>query len=135
MKFNQIDLKDFVDLFQADSKDFVDLSQANSNHKTSCLKSRVLLSENKEYYLLDIEFPGFEREEISIEVINNTLVILASRNGLQDKNHLRKSLKNNFQIEDHIDLDNISATLKNGVLSVKLPIKQIKDNRKKITIS
>lgn len=82
--------------------------------------------ESDKGYSLEIELPGFEKEDISISLENNYLTISAKRSTSQDKDQkfLHKerhiSFKRSFYVES-IKEDDINASYKNGILSIFLP--------------
>ena len=83
-------------------------------------------------YLLEAELPGFEREDIGIDLDGTTLVITArhsSESGEKDKdgNYLRRerkfgSFSRSFNIKS-IDTDAITAEDNDGVLTLTMPEK------------
>lgn len=83
-------------------------------------------------YVLDAELPGFNKEDINIQLSDNNLTISATHNAessAKDKNgqYLRRervygSYSRSFDVSD-IDTANIKAAYKNGVLSLNLPKK------------
>ena len=83
-------------------------------------------------YLLEAELPGFEREDIGIDLDGTTLVITArhsSESGEKDKdgNYLRRerkfgSFSRSFNIKG-IDTDAITAEYNDGVLTLTMPEK------------
>lgn len=83
-------------------------------------------------YVLEAELPGFNKEDINIQLSNNNLTISASHaaeSSEKDKKgkYVRRertygSYSRSFDVSD-IDTANIKAAYKNGVLSLKLPKK------------
>ena len=75
-----------------------------------------------------VELPGFDKKEIDISVNEGLLAISADRS-FEDKketkyHHLERSygkFYRNFRLPDSVDETKISAELKNGVLSLRLP--------------
>ena len=75
-----------------------------------------------------VELPGFEKKEIDISVNEGLLAISAERN-FEDKeetkyHHVERSygkVYRNFRLPNSVDETKISAELKNGVLSLRLP--------------
>jgi len=81
--------------------------------------------ENEVYVTL--EMPGVNKEDISLDVQDNTLIIKVDREG-------RKYYKE-IELEDKIDPDKIKATYSNGVLDIVIKkIEQKKKSGKKIPI-
>ena len=79
-------------------------------------------------YILEAELPGFTREDIHAEINNGYLTIRAehkSENEDKNESYLRRersfgSFSRTFDLEG-IDADTISASFKNGVLTLELP--------------
>lgn len=123
--------KNFLNVFQ---KDF------NSFFESSSMKTDII--KNKDFYLIQAELPGFKKEDISIEIKDDELLISAKyEDNLEDKteNYIKKerrmnSYKRIFNISD-IKQDLIEAKYENGILELKLPKKEEKiPQTKKINI-
>lgn len=123
--------KNFLNVFQ---KDF------DSFFESSSMKTDII--NNKDSYLIQAELPGFKKEDISIEIKDDELLISAKyEDNLEDKteNYIRKerrmnSYKRIFNISD-IKQDLIEAKYENGILELKLPKKEEKiPQTKKINI-
>lgn len=78
-------------------------------------------------YILEAELPGFQKEDIQLELNGQLLTITASRKGGSDANKSyilqeRKSasFKRTFDISG-VDGDVVTAAYENGLLRVKLP--------------
>ena len=78
-------------------------------------------------YILDCDLPGFAREDVSAEIKNGYLTIRAERkNDTESRdNYLRRertygSFSRTFDLEG-IDAEAITATFKDGVLTLNLP--------------
>ena len=90
---------------------------------------RVDIEETEASFLLQADVPGMSEETIEIIVDDNALILKGSRIAPQkDDNkssHLRErrfgSFERRFKLGSHIDQDNIEASYKNGVLTVRLP--------------
>lgn len=91
---------------------------------------RTDISEKDGNYLLEAELPGFEKDDIRVELDGDTLTIGAQRtesNDEKDKdgNFIRRerrygSFSRSFDVSG-IDVENIKGDYKNGVLSLTLP--------------
>lgn len=93
-------------------------------------------------YLLEAELPGFEKDNISIDLKDDVLTVSASRKEEKeekDKKYIRKeryegTFSRSFDVSG-IDQENISAAYDNGVLKLTLPVKaEPKEEMRKITI-
>lgn len=87
--------------------------------------------ENAEAFFLYVDLPGVKREDVSVDVENNLIVIKGKREHKTDATketlHLveRESgcFYRSFQVPNNVDTENIDAQLADGVLVVKLPKK------------
>lgn len=95
-------------------------------------------------YLLKADMPGFQKEDIKINVQGNELCISAERKERNDDkdqkgNYIRRerrydSLSRSFGL-DGIDAGKITASYANGVLQVELPkVVEVKPEAKAIEI-
>lgn len=94
-------------------------------------------------YLLEAELPGFAKEDISVDIDENRLVISAQKtkeNDETDKDgkYIRKeryfgSYKRSFNL-DGIDAENVSAKFENGILALNLPKKVEAPSSRKLEI-
>ena len=81
-------------------------------------------------YLLDAELPGFNKEDISLDIKDGILTITAEHNESNDQkddkgNYIRRerrygSFRRSFDISG-IDENAISASYQNGILQLTLP--------------
>ena len=104
------------------------------------------ISETETAFNIELSVPGFNKEDIKIEIDKDLLKISAAsevKNQEKDENEkvLRQefrtsSFTRSFTIPDNIDTENISATQKDGILQISLPkeTKAIEDKVKKIEI-
>jgi len=85
------------------------------------------------------ELPGIERKDIKVDVTGGLLIISGERHyekEMKEENVLRVersygSFSRSFSLPDSIDGDKATASLKDGVLEVKLPKKEITQPRTK----
>ena len=97
-------------------------------------------------YELDIDLPGFKKDEISVELENGYLSISAAK-GLdkdeQDKQgkYIRReryagAMQRSFYVGDHITQEDIKARFEDGILRLSIPKKDAKavETKKTVTI-
>ena len=84
------------------------------------------VKDNGNDYSVKIDIPGFEKEEIDIEVVDNILNIKAKS--------AEDSKKFALYVPNDIDKNNIGASLKNGQLTVTLPKLRPQTNVQKVRI-
>jgi HSP20 family protein len=75
--------------------------------------SSAKLKDNGDNYSLRVDIPGFEKEEIDIDIVSNILYLKAKNA------EGRKSLS--FYVPKNINKEAISASLKNGQITIILP--------------
>ena len=92
---------------------------------------RCDIHEKEENYLLDIELPGYRKEDIEMAVDNGYLTVSAARNNeSEEKNdkgevirqeRIQGTCSRSFYVGDTVDVDHIQAHYDNGVLKITLP--------------
>ena len=93
---------------------------------------KVTVYQAQDSYTVEAELPGYQKDDITINFEHKTLTILAKRvsNIQQDSTYLINERNSNEQsrqfIFKNIDTNKINASMNNGILTVKLPIKQTK---------
>lgn len=85
------------------------------------------VSDLGEKYLVEAELPGVDHEDLSIDATVNSLTIKGKRNvappeGYAAHRQERSSLEFSraFNFENKLDLEKVSAHLKNGLLRIEL---------------
>ncbi len=90
----------------------------------------VDICETETEFILAAELPGVKLEEVRIEVFHNELVLTGSRpfprEGVNREDYYRLEgsyglFERRFPLPAAVDRENISASLKNGVLKVTIP--------------
>lgn len=94
-------------------------------------------------YVLETELPGFDREDISVDIDGNILSIRAEKKDCPDpesgeKNYIccerrQCAVFRAFDISE-TDGDGVSAEYKNGVLKLTLPKKEVRQKTRRLEI-
>jgi HSP20 family protein len=125
------------DLVSRMFKSFYDVFNQNDllDDKLNTFKTDI--TETKDAYLLEAELPGFDKEDITIDIYNNQLTIRAKKDEIEetrdkDDKVIRKEryygeLVRQFYVDNIIE-DEIQAKLDKGVLKIKIPKKQKDEN-------
>ena len=105
----------------------------------SIMKTDV--KETEKNYILDVDLPGFKKEDVNLNLENGYLTISAKRehkvdNENRKENFVRRErsfgqFSRSFYVGD-VEQDEIEAHLENGILTIKLPKeeeKKAKSNR------
>lgn len=102
---------------------------------TNIMKSDIY--EQNENYVLEIDLPGFDKENVSIDYHNEYLTIKAVKNDNHDENdkYIKKErfygeYKRTFYI-GNLDESNIKANYNNGVLKITFPKEDVKKETEK----
>jgi len=103
----------------------------------------VDIYEDKESYILWIDLPGVEKDDINLKVEENSLIIKGERKSPADtekQNYLKAERQmgnfyRSFTLPRHIDIEAIQAKYDNGVLQLKIPKKsEVKSKEIKINL-
>jgi HSP20 family protein len=81
------------------------------------LRPTADLQEGKEGFRLILDVPGVGSDKLTVQVHRGTLHI----EGIRDD---RVGYRRSFELTDVVDLKNVQAELKNGVLTLTLPRSQ-----------
>lgn len=108
---------------------------------------RTDVSDNGSCYLLDMELPGFKKEDIKAELKNGYLTISASHEENKDEKDQQGKLirqerysgscRRSFYVGDGLKQEDIKAAFENGVLKLqfpKEPLKTVEDSPRYIPI-
>jgi HSP20 family protein len=97
--------------------------------------------EDAEHFFVEAELPGFSIEDVDISFTNNQLVISGERKATpgSEGEYLRRErgvgkFSRGLRVSSEINAERISASLKNGVLTVTLPKAEAAKPRK-ITVT
>ena len=100
--------------------------------------------ENDDHYDVDIDLPGFNKDEIKLELENGYLTVSASKSlDEEHKNQSGKlirqeryagSMQRSFYVGENITEEDISAKFENGVLMLTVPKKDAPKLPEKKTI-
>ena len=121
------------------SRGFDDLFDILPVRKDNRMKCDIYEKDNK--YFIEMEVPGFNKEDIDISLKEGYLTVKAEKkmsNEEKDENkkYLRKE-RNYIKTErsfnlGNIDEENIDASFENGVLKIEIP--KVEENKRTIEI-
>ena len=124
---NEASLFDYLDNMERSF--FGDMTQNLAQFRTDIL-------DRGDHYELQAELPGFEKEDINIDIKDDYLTISAEHSSNDEEkdekgNYIRRersfgSYKRSFGISN-VEHDGISAEYKNGVLTIELPKKKAEE--------
>jgi HSP20 family protein len=133
----------FDDVFSRFRSDFEDLLFPSpwTNIFPAIPETRVPLVDLEDQgknFLLKAEMPGFKKEDIEIDVQENSISVSAEVGWSYDKKEQEyvckeracRSFYRTIQLPEDIDIEKVSAELSDGVLEINLPKKKPKKKRK-----
>ena len=105
-------------------------------------RPQVNTLEQETAYLLDVDLPGISKESITIDVKDRELTISGERTFKSEhtKDDYLKiesmygKFSRVFTLPENVDVENITATSENGVLSISIPKLEEVDNHYTISI-
>ena len=88
------------------------------------------IKETEKSYLLDVDLPGYNKEDIKIDITDGYLTIHAKKNEAKEEKEEGKFLRRErfsgeatrrFYVGEDIEMDEVKASFKNGILSLEVP--------------
>ena len=100
--------------------------------------------EHEDHYEVDIDLPGFTKDELTIELKDGYLTVSAAKGLDKDENDKKGKLirqeryagamQRSFYVGEELTEEDIKASFKHGVLSLNIPKKEAKAVPEKKTI-
>ena len=98
-------------------------------HAKNIMKTDI--REHEKGYEVDIDLPGFKKDEITMKLENGTLTVSAAK-GLdkdeeqKDKKYVRReryagAMSRSFYVGEHVAVEDIHPKYENGILSFSVP--------------
>ena len=126
---------DFLSDFLSDPWDMGFFGNRPQGQKPAPAMRKTDIKETEKAFELDIDLPGFKKENVHAELQDGYLTVSANtETETEDKDeqgtYLRKerftgSCSRSFYVGDDISEDDISAKFENGILKVTVPKKQL----------
>ena len=123
---NWFDLPDFRDLDRVEKKLY---------GKNAARLMKTDVHEQEDQYEVDMDLPGFKKEEISLELNNGYLTVSAAKGLDKDENDKKGklirqeryagSMQRSFYVGENLTEEDIKASFKHGVLSLIIPKKEV----------
>lgn len=119
----------FDDWFDDFDGEFYDKKNSLYNHSRNIMKTDV--RETEKSYELDIDLPGFKKEDISVSLDHGYLTISSQKKQENDEKnddgqYIRRErcigfASRSFYVGDHVTCDDIHAKYEDGILKLSLP--------------
>lgn len=119
---------------------FTDVDKAlYRKHARNLMKTDVKETETE--YVVDIDLPGFKKEEIQMELVNGNLTVSAAKGLDKDEkaengSYIRReryagSMNRSFYVGEHVKKEDIHPKFENGILTFHLPKEEKKVKEQK----
>ena len=104
-----------------------------TEHESKIMKTDI--KEKKDKYLIDIELPGYQKENIKMEVEDGYLTVHAEINSDNEEKEEGKFVRRerysgacsrSFYVGTEVKSEDIKASFKNGILKIEIPKKEEK---------
>lgn len=104
-----------------------------TNEESKIMKTDI--KEKKDKYIIDIDLPGYEKENIKMSIEDGYLTVNASTNTEKEdkeegkfvrKERYMGSCSRSFYVGDAVESEDIKASFKNGTLKIEIPKKEEK---------
>ena len=124
-KRNEFDL--FRDFFDGD--DLFPIKRESTIMKTD-------IKEKKDKYIIEMDLPGYDKENIQLSLKDGYLEVTAEVNKEENSDENEKFVhkeryyghcSRSFYVGDQIKEEDIEAEFKNGILKIRIPKKEIKE--------
>lgn len=128
----------FETLFNSIAKDLFDTPTNNCLLKHHSVKPRINVDSNKELICIMAEMPGVDEKDIEISVEDEILSIKTccedktkeQDNGYTYKEFSCENFERAFSLPHDVDKKEISASYKNGILKINMPLQKKKKSTK-----
>lgn len=96
------------------------------------------IREDDKSYLLEVDLPGYSKDDIKIDITDGYLTINAKvekENNDDSKNYVRRErftgeVSRSFYVGEDIKEDEVKASFKNGILTLEVPKLSLEDKTK-----
>ncbi len=100
-----------------------------SSQRSNVWRPAMDVQDLKKSFELTFSLPGFEKDNITISVKNNTLTLKAEKVEVKEDEGVkylareiaRGSYERNIELPENVNTDKISAEYKSGILSLSIP--------------
>lgn len=101
-----------------------------SNHESKVMRTDI--KENSDSYDIVVDLPGYEKENIKVDIEDGYLTITATMDSKVEDNEKGKFVRReryfgecsrSFYVGEELEADDIKASFKNGTLKLEVPKK------------
>jgi HSP20 family protein len=110
-------------------RDFWRTGMPQARTRDLTLRPRADIHESEQEYLIRMDLPGVQKDDLNVSVEKNTLTISASRtekeeekhNAIHTERYTASQYVRSFTLGDDANADGIKGSLKDGVLTISIP--------------
>ena len=96
------------------------------------------IREDDKSYLLEVDLPGYSKDDIKIDITDGYLTINAKvekEDNDENKNYVRRErftgeVSRSFYVGENIKEEEVKASFKNGILTLEVPKLSLEDKKK-----
>jgi HSP20 family protein len=105
--------------------------------QTGISSPRYELVDDEDKFKLSVDVPGVKKEDIDIQLEDGFLTVKGHREASTDSSHFSSRFSQTFSLDRNVDVDQFTATLSNGVLTIAAPkdIKKLEESIRRIPIA
>merc|ERR1712138_343672 len=94
------------------------------------------MGDNNEKFELTVDVPGVKEEDIDIKLEENLLTVQGERTSSSESSQFTSKFSKTFSLDQTVDVDKFTASLKNGVLTVAAPkdLEKLEENVRRIPV-
>merc|ERR1719222_1872151 len=113
------------------------IAQRMFDKQVTFSSNRYELIDNEEKFQLTVDVPGIKEEDLDIKLEDGQLTIKGQRVAESESSRMSSRFSQSFYLDPTVDVDNFTATLKNGVLVVSAPkdLGKLEENVRRIPIT
>ena len=119
-------------LFERMGRQFEDASQqweAWNPQEVGTSTASVDVVDDGDEFRVTVDLPGFEPDDVDLRLVDRTLYLDATRSeetSVDEENFVHQertheSITRSVQLPEPVDVDDVTATMENGVLSLTVP--------------
>jgi HSP20 family protein len=109
--------------------------ETEGEYEREYVTPKVNITEGQDYYVVEAEFPGVNKDGLDVSLDNNELTIVGRRQTNASGNLLYREsqtadFRRVFELDPSVDTAKISAKIEQGILTLTLPkTEQVKPRR------
>ena len=108
----------FFDSFFSDAPIY---GVSRSNRRDTGFSPRFNVQQNEIGYVISVAAPGISKEDVNINIEDNTLIISYTQEESIETSFACSSFRRSWRLPEGTDIENITAVYENGILSLSVP--------------